>query len=48
MVVLRDVEGSNRAARIDVWVEVGRVGRVVAGGRVEVDMVGGVLSVLMM
>jgi hypothetical protein len=27
---------------------VGRVGRVVAGGRVEVDMVGGVLSVPMM
>ena len=30
-VVLRDGEGSNRSARIEVWVEAGRVGRLVAG-----------------
>lgn len=38
MVLLRESEGSKRSARIEVWVEAGRVGRVVAGGRV--DMMG--------
>jgi hypothetical protein len=45
-VVLRDGEGSNRSARIEVWVEAGRIGRVVAGGRVV--MMGCVLLVPMM
>jgi hypothetical protein len=45
-VVLRDGEGSNRSARIEVWVEAGSVGRVVAGGRVV--MMGCVLLVPMM
>ena len=45
-VVLRDGEGSNRSARIEVWVEAGRVGRLVAGGRVV--MMGCVLLVPMM
>ena len=38
MVLLRDSEGSKRSARTEVWVEAGRVGWVVAGGRV--DMMG--------
>jgi hypothetical protein len=40
MVLLREVEGSNRSARIEVWVEAGRVGRVDAGGRVDMIVVG--------
>jgi len=45
MVLLRGVEGSKRSARIEVWVEAGRVGRVAAGGRV--DMMARVLFVTM-
>jgi hypothetical protein len=40
MVLLREVEGSNRSARIEVWVEAGRVGRVGAGGRADMVVVG--------
>ena len=46
MVTLRESEGSKRSARIEVWVETGRVGRVDAGGRA--DMMDCVLLVPMM
>jgi hypothetical protein len=46
IVVLRESEGSKRSARIAVWVEAGSVGRVDAGGRV--DMVACVLLILLM
>jgi len=35
IVVLRESEGSKRSARIEVWVETGRIGSADAGGRAD-------------